>query len=107
MNVEKTCTFEQLKNETYKTLNVDRNKYVMHMKFQYVQCLQPCDPQEIQRDKDVRNFLKQVREKVPTTPLYVEVLPRVSSFNTADHENMATSTSGNKSRQFGTLTDDN
>ena len=60
----------------------------------HVQCLQPCDPQEIQQDKDVKTFLKQVRDKVPTTPLYVEVLSRVSSFNVVDHENMATSTSG-------------
>ena len=72
--VPKNCTFELLKDEIYNALNVDRDRYCLRMKFQYVLSLQPCKPQEIRRDKDVKIFLRQVKDVVPKTPLYVDIL---------------------------------
>ena len=66
------------------------------MKFLYIQSYQPCAPQEIRRDRDVKIFLRQVTEVVPATSLYVEMFPR-------DVDNrFGTFNSGSGSNHFST-----
>ena len=56
------------------------------MKYESNQCKLPCNPQSVRRDRDVRNFVRVVKKFKPVSPLYVEVLPRVSQFNNVDEE---------------------
>ena len=52
----------------------------------YNQCELPCNPQSVQRDRDVKNFVWVVKKFRLVTPLYVKVLPRVPQFNNVDEE---------------------
>ena len=95
-DVPKNCSYEQLKDEVYNIVNVDRERYNLKMKFLYIQSYQPCAPQEIRRDRDVKIFLRQVTEVVPATSLYVEMFPR-------DVDNrFGTFNSGSGSNHFST-----
>ena len=72
--VPKNCTLQELEDEVYKIIDVDRDTYSLAMKYQYVLSDQPCAPQKIRRDRDVKIFLRQVKEVVPATALYVETV---------------------------------
>ena len=75
-----------MKNEAYEILGNDRNKYFLRMKYEYNQCELSCDLQSVQRDRDIRNFVRVVKKIKSVTILYVEVLPRVPQFNNLDEE---------------------
>ena len=53
--------FEDVENEVYKILGIDRNKYFFRIKYEYNQCELPCDPQSVRRDRGVKNFVRVVK----------------------------------------------
>ena len=104
-DVPKNCTYEQLKDEVYGIINVDRERYNLKMKFLYIQSYQPCAPKEIRRDRDVKIFLRQVTEVVPATSLYVEMFPKDAEFYSneqVNHNNFGTFNSAGGSNHFST-----
>ena len=104
-DVPKNCTYEQLKDEVYDIINVDREMYNLKMKFLYIQSYQSCAPKEIRQDRDVKIFLRQVTEVVPATSLYVEMFPKDAEFYSKEqvnHNNFGTFNSGNGSNHFST-----
>ena len=104
-DVPKNCTYEQLKDEVYGIINVDRERYNLKMKFLYIQSYQPCAPKEIRRDRDVKIFLRQVTEVVPATSLYVEMFPKDAEFYSneqVNHNNFGTFNSASGSNHFST-----
>ena len=68
-DVPKNCTYDQLKDEVYSIVNVDRDRYNLKMKFLYIQSYQPCAPQKIKLDRDVKIFFRQLTEVMHATLL--------------------------------------
>ena len=86
IGINKRCTFEELEDDIYRLLRIDRNEQYLKMSFLYVACFQPFHPKHVEGDKDVKCFLREIRDRVPKTPLYVEVFSRVPQFEQADRE---------------------
>ena len=72
IGINKSCTFEELEDDIYRLLRIDRNEQYLKMSFLYVACFQPFHPKHVEEDKDVKCFLREIRDRVPKTPLYVE-----------------------------------
>ncbi|KAF3445044.1 hypothetical protein FNV43_RR14737 [Rhamnella rubrinervis] len=81
------CTYAQLIDKVYKIVKVDREKYNVKMKYQYIVSYQPCAPQEINSDQDVKKFIHVVKTIMPVTPLYVEIISNVAEVYSADERN--------------------
>ncbi|KAF3453786.1 hypothetical protein FNV43_RR04227 [Rhamnella rubrinervis] len=81
------CTYTQLIDEVYKIVKVDREKYNVKMKYQYIVSYQPCAPQEINSDQDVKIFIHVVKTIMHVTPLYVEIISNVAEVYSADEKN--------------------
>ena len=79
-SVGKKCTKLELEDEIYDGLQLDRNACIIRMKYFFDLCAY-MEPEEIQRDRDVRYFLSSVRDPTKRPPpLYIEVIPRVLQF---------------------------
>ena len=86
IGINKSCTFEELEDDIYRLLRIDRNEQYLKMSFLYVACFQPFHPKHVEGDEDVKCFLKKIRERVSKTLLHVEVFSRVPQFQQANWE---------------------
>ena len=95
-SVGKKCTKLELEDEIYDGLQLDRNACIIRMKYFFDWCAY-MEPEEIQRDRDVRCFLSSVRDPTKRPPpLYIEVIPRVSQFPRGNPTYERTFSSGNQ-----------
>ncbi|KAF3455369.1 hypothetical protein FNV43_RR05820 [Rhamnella rubrinervis] len=69
------CTYARLIDEVYKIVKVDREKYNVKMKYQYIVSYQPCAPQEINLDQDVKIFIHVVKTIMPRNAIS-QLLPQ-------------------------------
>ncbi|KAF3431996.1 hypothetical protein FNV43_RR26733 [Rhamnella rubrinervis] len=70
IEIPRNCTYAQLIDEVYKIVKVDREKYNVKMKYQYI---------EINSDQDVKIFIHVVKTIMCMT-LYVEIISNVLKF---------------------------
>ncbi|KAF3443235.1 hypothetical protein FNV43_RR12917 [Rhamnella rubrinervis] len=87
IEIPRNCTYAPLIDEVYKIVKVDREKYNVKMKYQYIVSYQPCAPQEINSYQDVKIFIHVVKTIMPVTPLYVENISNVAEVYSADERN--------------------
>ncbi|KAF3449682.1 hypothetical protein FNV43_RR10413 [Rhamnella rubrinervis] len=87
IEMPRNCTYAQLIDEVYKIVKVDREKYNVKMKYQYIVSYQPCAPQEINSDQDVKIFIHIVKTIMPVTPLYVKIISNFAEVYFADERN--------------------
>ena len=86
IGINKRCTFEELEDDIYRLLRIDRNEQYLKMSSLYVACFQQFHPKHVEGDEDVKCLLRKIRDRVPKTPLYVEVFSRVPQFERVDRE---------------------
>ena len=61
VSVSKRCTKLELEDEIFESTEIDRNEYLLKLKWIYGRCAEKLKPKEIQNDNDVKCFLQKVR----------------------------------------------
>ncbi|XP_060674497.1 uncharacterized protein LOC132804307 [Ziziphus jujuba] len=103
VSVGKRCTKSELEDEIFNSIEIDRNEYLLKLKWIYGRCAEKLDPTEIRCDRDVKCFLQEVRNGGMTMmrpPLYVEVISKVEHVCRNVHQTAFASDSGSNLHSF-------
>ncbi|KAF3447712.1 hypothetical protein FNV43_RR08415 [Rhamnella rubrinervis] len=87
IEIPKNCTYVQLIDEVYKIVKVDRERYNVKIKYQYIVSYQPCGPQELNSDQDVKIFIYVVNAIMLVTSLHVEIILNFAKVYSTDKRN--------------------